>query len=69
MNTPIERLLDLYDNLSIAARDLGIPRQQLHTWKRQGFIPYKRGPFIEEKTQGKIKAIEVYLAAGNRINA
>lgn len=68
MNTPIERLLDLYDNVSAAARALDIPRQQLQSWKRQGFIPYKRGPFIEEKTGGKIKASEVYLSANRPIN-
>jgi len=64
MNTPIEQLIGLYDNISAAARELGVKRQTLQLWKRQGFIPYKMGSTIEEKTAGQIKATDIWQAAG-----
>lgn len=60
---PIERLLSLYDNVSHCARELGLKRQHIQLWIRQGYIPFKRGEFIEDKTNGVIKAADIYTAA------
>lgn len=62
--TPLQSLLDLYDNLSHCARELGLSRQDIYYWKNLGYIPHKKGKFIEEKTSGKIKASEIWQAAG-----
>ena len=61
---PLEDLLALYDNLSHCARELGLTRQDLYYFKKLGYIPHKRGKFIEEKTGGKIKASDIWQAAG-----
>ena len=60
----VNRLLSLYDNVSHCARELGLQRQHVQLWLRQGYIPFKRGEFIEVKTNGIIKASEVYMDAG-----
>lgn len=63
----VEKLLSLYDNVSHCARELGLKRQQIQIWHKQGYIPFKRGEFIEAKTNGKIKAIEVWQEAGRSV--
>ena len=60
----VEQLFNLYDSVSQCARELGLERSQIQAWRRNGYIPYKRGNFIEAKTNGKIKAIDVYVEAG-----
>mgnify|MGYP001574826811 CR=1 FL=1 len=63
INTPIERLIALYGNVSRAAIVLQVDRQLVDMWKKQGFIQFRRGKEIEKKTGGRIKAIEVWEAA------
>jgi len=61
---PLEETLNIYDNLSHAARELGVTRQDIYYWKNLGYIPHKRGLLIEQKTKGKIKATDIWQAAG-----
>ena len=59
---PIDKLIKLYGNAPGAARVLGLDRQFIYNWQKTG-IPYKRGLFIEKKTNGAITASEVWQAA------
>jgi hypothetical protein len=59
----IDKLLALYDNKAECARALGITPQRLNTWIKQGFIPYKNGDLIQDKTKGRIKASLVWQSA------
>lgn len=58
--TAIEQLIELYGNASQAAHALLVDRQLIEIWVRQGYIPFLRGQFIEDKTEGKIKAVKVW---------
>jgi Zn-dependent peptidase ImmA (M78 family) len=61
---PLDDLFELYENLNQCSKSLGVSRQVLYYWKDIGVIPSHRGHFIEEKTGGKIKAEDVWHAAG-----
>lgn len=67
MKNPLEELLALYDNISLAARELQCSRQNIYDWKHQGYIPYRRGKDIEKKTGGRIKASDIWQAASQRM--
>jgi hypothetical protein len=62
----INKLLELYDNKADCARALGITPQRLNAWIQQGYIPYKNGDLVQEKTKGKIKATLVWQSASKK---
>lgn len=59
----IEKLLEPYENIFQAEKALGYSHQLLHIWRKNGWIPFKRGKEIEERTKGRITANEVWEAA------
>ena len=61
---PLDKLLNMYYNQRECAEQLDIPQTTLSNWKNKGFIPYRHGASIEEKTGGKIKATDIYKYAG-----
>lgn len=60
---PLERLLATYHGLGNAAIQLGVSRQTIETWLKRGHIPFKRGEYVEKKTEGTITALEIWQAA------
>lgn len=63
---PLNKLLEIYGNKAECARALGITPQRLNAWFTKGFIPYKNGDMVQEKTKGKVKASAVWQAASKR---
>ena len=61
---PLDKLISLYYNQTECAKALGITPQRLTNWIIKGFIPYKNGAMVEEKTNGKVKASAIYSYAG-----
>lgn len=59
----VEKLISHFDNLSATARAFDVDRQEIQRWRRQGFIPYRRGEETESLTNGDIKAVEVWESA------
>lgn len=60
---PLTKLINMYYNQRVCAEELGIPQTTLSGWIKKGFIPYKNGAMVEEKTNGKIKADAIYQYA------
>lgn len=63
---PIDRLINLYPSMRDASKSLGVSRQLLEIWMRKGFIPFARGEYIEQKTNGKITRHEIWESAGKK---
>ena len=63
---PVDKLVNLYPSISAASTELGISRQLIEMWVKRGFIPFKRGEYIEQKTGGKITRYEIWEAAGKK---
>lgn len=63
----VEKLIEPFDNIHAAAKALGYDHQLLYNWKRQGYIPYKKGDEIEKKTNGRIKASEIWQSASKAL--
>ena len=59
----IDKLIDLYGNISEASKHIGELRQTVQFWVDKGYIPYRQGENIEFRTGGKITAIEVWQSA------
>lgn len=59
----VEKVIDYFGNQEETIKGLNISRQLLDIWIRQKFIPFKRGEFIEHKTDGCIKRLEVWESA------
>jgi len=62
----IDKVIAYFGSSYKAANAIGVKHQQFYLWKRNGFIPFKRGKQIEELTEGKITATEIFIAAGNQ---
>jgi len=60
----LNKLLKLYDSKAACARSLEITPQKLNGWVKLGYIPFRHGRFIEDKTNKKVKAHEVWSSAG-----
>lgn len=63
MAEAIDKLIQLYGNITEAAKAIGESRQTVQFWVDKGYIPYRQGPNIAEKTGGKITAIDVWQSA------
>ena len=59
----IQLLINHYGSVAKASRAMGVSRQHFESWVRQGFISFKYGYTVEEKTGGMIKAIDIWEAA------
>ena len=57
-NTVFARVKEIFGSDDNIAEVFNIKRQAVFYWKRKG-IPSKRAFEVQEKTQGKISAIEV----------
>jgi DNA-binding transcriptional regulator YdaS (Cro superfamily) len=62
--TLIDRITAHFGGAYQAAAAIGATPQQYYFWKTKGRIPFKRGMAIEKATNGAIKAIEIWEAAG-----
>lgn len=65
----IEKLISIYGSANKTATALNLDRQLVDKWRKQGYIPFKNGVFIENATGGQIKAADIYqdAAIGNQI--
>ncbi len=52
----IEDAIRLFGSQSILCRALGIHKQSISQWRKQGYIPPYHQLKIEQLTQGKLKA-------------
>lgn len=59
----IDKLIEHYGSQYKVAQILNVKPQQFHNWKKQGYIPFRRGEQVEQATGGLIKASEVYIEA------
>ena len=66
---PLDTLIGLYYNKSECARALGITSQRLNNWISKNFIPFKNAQLVQEKTNGKIKAMKIREFAGTLHNS
>ena len=66
---PLDKMLDLYYNKMECARALEITPQRLNHWIVKGFIPFKNAQLVQEKTNGKIKAMKIREFAGTLHNS
>ena len=62
--TIIDRITDYFGTAYKAAKALNITHQQYYFWQSKGKIPFKHGKNIEQATNGKITAMEVWEEAG-----
>lgn len=62
MNT-IDKLINVFGSANKTSIALGCTRQHVDGWRKNNFIPYKWGKKIEEVTDGKVTAIEVWESA------
>ena len=60
---PIDRLIEHFGNMNLAAIAVGKSRQGLHLWRTQGYIPFAQGEIVEKVTGGKITKQEIWEAA------
>lgn len=60
---PIERFIDYFGNMNLAAQAVGKSRQGIHLWRTQGWIPFAQGEIVERVTNGAITKQEVWEAA------
>jgi len=61
--SPLDSLIEYFGNISQSADALGVDRQVIQHWIKQGYIPWKRGELIEEKTNGVVTKRQVWEAA------
>lgn len=61
--TPIEKLIDMYGTATKAGLAIGLKRQTIEHWVKQGFIPHKKATYVQTKTNGAIPNIKIWLAA------
>lgn len=59
----INKLINHYGNPYRTAKALGISHQRFYLWQTAGFIPFKNGKMVEEKTAGLVKAVEIWEEA------
>lgn len=50
-------------NMAKFARDMGVSRQLVFAWRKQGYIPVKRARKVERVMGGVVSAMEVMSAA------
>ena len=63
MAEAIDKLIELYGNITETAKAIGESRQTVQFWVDKGYIPYKQGANIETKTGGRVTAISVWQSA------
>jgi DNA-binding transcriptional regulator YdaS (Cro superfamily) len=56
-------------NLAAFGRDIGVSRQLVNLWKRQGYVPAKYATKLQQVTGGKVSAMEVVLLANRKLGA
>lgn len=63
----INKLIDHYGNAYRTAKALGISHQRFYLWQSAGFIPFRNGKMVEEKTAGLVKAVEIWEEASKAL--
>jgi hypothetical protein len=61
--TPINKLIDMYGTATKAGLVIGLKRQTIEHWVKKGFIPYQDASYVQNKTNGIISNVSIWLAA------
>tara|TARA_R110000764_G_scaffold210447_1_gene296366 strand:- start:18 stop:236 length:219 start_codon:yes stop_codon:yes gene_type:complete len=61
--TPINKLIDMYGTATKAGLAIGLKRQVIEHWVKNGYIPHKKATYVQTKTGGAITNIKIWLAA------
>lgn len=59
----IDDLIEHFGGVSETAMAMKTDRQVIDSWRKRGFIPFKRGNEVESVTGGKITASYVWKCA------
>jgi DNA-binding transcriptional regulator YdaS (Cro superfamily) len=65
--SPLEKLMDLYGGTSKIALQLGVDRQVVDQWYKNGKIPFRRGELIHQKTGGEVTRNQVWEFANKSV--